>query len=94
MALFCSAVPASHDSVTVTQHETEAAKWHSATIDLIAYTCGHLAVTGQNVLASSYGKLFVKCSIKNIKFEYKTILDHLKKHDSVPKLQFSYCCRY
>lgn len=57
-ALFCSA------SVTVSQHETEAAEWHSATIDLIAYTCGNLAVTGQNVLQSSYSNCLLNAALK------------------------------
>ncbi len=45
MALFCSSVPVSHDSVTVGQHaryqdpETEAAKWNPAIINFIIYLC-------------------------------------------------------
>lgn len=34
-------------------------------------------------MQSSYGKLFVKCSIKDIKFEYKTTSDHLNKRDTL-----------
>ncbi len=45
MALFYPGVPVNHDSVTVSQHaqyqdpDTEAAKWNSAIINLIIYTC-------------------------------------------------------
>ncbi len=56
MALFYSSVPASHDSVTVSQHaqhqdpETEAAEGISAIINLIIYICAFPAVTCQKVL--------------------------------------------
>ena len=55
MALFCSSVPVSHDSVTVSQHtqyqdpETEAAKWNSAIVSFIIYTCAFPTVTCHNV---------------------------------------------
>ncbi len=60
MALFYSSVSVSHDGVTVSQHaqyqdpETEAAKWNSAIIDFIIYTCAFLILTCQNV---SRGKI-------------------------------------
>ncbi len=59
--LFYSSVPVSHDNGTASQHaqyqdpETEAAKWNSAIIHFIIYTCAFLTVTCQNV---SYKKTF------------------------------------
>ncbi len=53
MAPFYSSVPVCHDSVTVSQYarykdpETEAAKWNSAVIHFIIYTCAYPAVTHQ-----------------------------------------------
>ncbi len=51
MAVFYLSVPVSQDSVTVSQHEqyqdpeTEAAKWNSAIIHFIIYTCAFPTVT-------------------------------------------------
>lgn len=56
MALFCSRVLVSYDSVTDSQLvqqqdlETEVPKWNSAIIHLIIYTYDPLPVTCQNVL--------------------------------------------
>ena len=56
MALFFSNKP---DSVTVSQHaqyqgpENEAAKWNSAIIHLITYTCAFPTVTCQNVFCEN-----------------------------------------
>ncbi len=56
MALFYSSVPVRHDSVTVSHYEqyqdpeTEAAKWKSAIIYHIIYTCAFPTVMCQNIL--------------------------------------------
>ncbi len=56
MAPFHSRAPVGHDSVTASQHaqhqdpETEAAKWNSAIINLIIYTCAFPSAACQNVL--------------------------------------------
>ncbi len=58
MAPFCSSVPVSHASMTVSEHEqyqdpeTEAAKWNSAMFRFVIYTCG-FTVTCQNIFCEN-----------------------------------------
>lgn len=58
LALFYLNVPVSHDSVTVSRRgppEAEAAKWKSAVINFIIYTCAFPpTVTSQDVITRAH----------------------------------------
>ncbi len=72
MALFYSCVPVIHDSVAMNQDiqyrdpETEAAKWNTAIINLIIYTCA--PPVGVN---NEYGSDCSDISVISVAFEGK-----------------------